>query len=70
MIITEILSRNARLYGDDISLIEINPELQEKHKVTWREYELVEANPLAEFRRELTWREFDEYPGIFLPLNP
>ncbi len=68
MPITEILSRNAGLYGDDISLIEINPELQEKHKVTWREYELVEANPLAEFRRELTWREFDDKANRFANL--
>lgn len=68
MPITEILSRNARLYGDEISLIEINPELQEKHKVTWREYELVEPNPLAQLRRELTWREFDEKANRFANL--
>jgi len=60
MPIMEMLSRNASLYGDDISLIEINPELQEKREVTWREYELIETNPVAEFRREMTWREFDD----------
>lgn len=68
MPITEILSRNANLYGDDISLVEINPELQEKHKVTWREYELVEPNPLAQLRRELTWRDFDDKANRFANL--
>jgi len=68
MPITEILSRNATLYGDDISLIEINPELQEKHETTWRDYELVEPNLMAEFRREITWREFDGKANQFANL--
>lgn len=68
MPITEILSRNANLYGDDISLIEINPELQEKHEIAWHEYELVETNPVAKFRREITWREFDDKANQFANL--
>ena len=60
MPITELLVRNANLYGDEISLVEMNPELQERREVTWREYELIEPIPSAEFRREITWREFDE----------
>lgn len=64
----DILERNAELYGDEISLVEINPELQEKHEVTWREYELIEPNPVAEFRREMTWREFDEKANRFANL--
>lgn len=68
MLITEILSRNAMLYGDDICLIEINPELQEKHVVSWREYELIEPNPAASFRREMTWREFDDKANRFANL--
>lgn len=60
MPISEILSRNASLYSNDISLVEINPELQEKREVTWREYELIEANLVAKYRREITWREFDD----------
>jgi long-chain acyl-CoA synthetase len=65
MPITEILSLNASKYGDDISLVEINPELQEKREVSWREYELIETNPDAEFRREMTWREFDDKANQF-----
>lgn len=68
MLITELLSRNASLCGDDISLIEINPELQEKREITWREYELIETNPVAEFRREMTWREFDDKANRFANL--
>lgn len=68
MPITEILSRNAMLYGDKISLIEINPELQEKHEVSWREYELIETNPAASFRRQMTWREFDDKANRFANL--
>lgn len=68
MPITEILARNASLYGDDVSLVEINPELQEKHEITWREYELVETKPLAQFRREITWREFDNRANQFANL--
>ena len=60
MLITEILSRNAISYGNDISLTEINPELQEEHEISWREYELIETNPVSHFRREMTWREFDD----------
>lgn len=68
MLITEILSRNAVLYGDDISLVEINPELQEKHVVSWREYELIEPSPASSFRREMTWREFDDKANRFANL--
>lgn len=60
MPITDFLVRNANLYGDEISLIEMNPELQERREVTWREYELIEPIPSAEFRREITWKEFDK----------
>jgi long-chain acyl-CoA synthetase len=60
MPITEILSRNADLFGSENCLTEINLDLQESHHVTWREYELIENNPAGEYRREMTWRVFDE----------
>ncbi|MGI6712275.1 MAG: AMP-binding protein [Bacillota bacterium] len=68
MPITEILSRNASLYGDEISLIEINPELREKREISWREYELIEPNPAAQIRREITWCEFDDKANQFANL--
>ncbi len=60
MPITDILKRNAKLYGSELCLTEINMDLQEKHHVTWLEYELIENSPAGEYRREMTWRVFDE----------
>ncbi len=60
MPITEILARNAAIYGQEICLTEINLDLQENHNVIWREYDLIENNPAGEYRREMTWRVFDE----------
>ena len=60
MNITEILSRNAKSYGTETCLTEINLDLQESHNVTWREYELIENNSAGEYRREMTWQVFDE----------
>ena len=44
MPITDYLERNAREYGNDVALVEINPDVQETRRVTWREYELIESN--------------------------
>ena len=60
MQITQILSRNAKNYGNETCLTEINLDLQEKHNVIWLEYDLIENNPAGEYRREMTWRVFDE----------
>ena len=60
MPITELLSKNAELYGEEKCLTEINLDLQERHHVIWREYELIENNPAGEYRREMSWRVFDE----------
>lgn len=60
MPITEILERNAREFGNDVCLVEINPDVQEKRRVTWRDYDLVEATSMTRYRREITWSVFDE----------
>ena len=60
MPITELLSRNSVLYGQEKCLGEINLDLQNSHNVIWREYELIENNPAGEYRRDMTWRVFDE----------
>ena len=60
MPITEILEKNARKYGSEIALVEINPEVREERRVTWKEYELIERGASEEFRREITWSVFDE----------
>ena len=60
MPITEILKQNARKYGPEIALVEINPEVREDRRVTWKEYELIERGASEEFRREITWTVFNE----------
>ena len=37
MPITEFLERNARLYGSEVSLVEINPSEARDKAATWRE---------------------------------
>jgi len=39
MLITEILERNARMYGDEIALIERDPEKGIRKTMTWREFD-------------------------------
>lgn len=46
MIITEILRRNARMYGDEIALIEREPALHTRREITWREFDR-QADALA-----------------------
>lgn len=65
MPITELLERNAELYGNDIALVEVNPEITETRRVTWREYELIEPNPECCYRREITWKVFNEKANRF-----
>ncbi len=65
MPITEILEQNCRKFGEDICLVEINPEIQETKRVTWKEYELIETNPTSHYRREITWNVFNEKANRF-----
>lgn len=68
MPITDILERNCKLYGDDICLVEINPEIKETRRVTWKEYELIEPSPVSNYRREITWNVFNEKANRFANL--
>ena len=65
MPITELLERNADLYGNDVALVEVNPEITERRRITWKEYELIEPNPECTYRREITWKVFDEKANRF-----
>ena len=60
MPITDLLERNSKLYGEEIALVEINPEIQEEQRVTWKEYELIQPTSSVPYRREITWSVFDE----------
>jgi len=69
MVITDYLERNARLYGAEISLVEINPSEERDNAVTWRDFNLIEnANPDAPYRREMSWKDFDRRANRFANL--
>ena len=60
MPITDFLERNAKIYPNDVALVEINPERQPDKDLTWREYNLIETSAESDkYRREITWRDFD-----------
>ncbi len=46
MIITEILARNARMYGSEIALVEREPEKNTRRAITWKEFDEM-ANKVA-----------------------
>ncbi len=60
MPIIDYLRHNAKAYGDEVALVEINPEVQEPLRLTWRDYDLVQTTKTKAYRREITWRVFDE----------
>ena len=60
MPITDLLERNAREFCHETALVEINPEVKELRRVTWKEYELIQPAATAPYRREITWSVFDE----------
>ena len=60
MPITDFLERNAKIYPNDVAIVEVNPEKQPAKHITWREYNLIDTDAEGDkYRREITWREFD-----------
>ena len=69
MIITDLLERNARLYGQETSLVEINPSEERDRAETWWEFNLIEsAAQDAPYRREMSWKDFDRKANRFANL--
>ena len=69
MVITELLERNARLYGEETALVEINPSEERDRAKTWREFSLIEnTRPDLPYRREITWGQFDKKANRFANL--
>ena len=60
MPVTDYLERNRKLYGNEVALVEVNPEQKETKRVTWKEFSLIQATSDEPYRREITWRVFDE----------
>ena len=68
MPLTDILEKNCRLYGDDVCLVEINPEIPETTPLTRKEIELIEPVRAPYYRREITWNVFNEKANRFANL--
>ena len=68
MIITDLLERNAKDFGNEVALVEIAPNMMESAKVTWKEYALIQPNPAEAGRQEITWSEFDKKANRFANL--
>ena len=68
MPITDILEQNCRLYGNDVCLVEINPEQKDSQRRTWREYDLMQPTEAPYYRREITWNIFNEKSNRFANL--
>ena len=69
VLLTDYLERNARLYGLETALVEINPSEERDQATTWRDMNLIEsANPDAPYRREMSWAEFDRRANKFANL--
>ena len=68
--ITEILARNAQLYGSDVCLVELSPEEDDdKRRITWKDFDLVEPPRAGQgARRSTTWQKFDELANRFANL--
>lgn len=69
MVITEFLEKNARLYGQETSLVEINPSEERDKATTWWDFNLIEsAASDAPYRRELSWKDFEAKANRFANL--
>ena len=65
MPITDILTKNADFYPNDVSLVEINPKLEDNKIMTWREFALMQSTSKESFRHEITWGEFQKLSNRF-----
>ncbi len=65
MPVMEYLERNAKLYPDEVALVELNPDEQDNRRTTWKEYELIESDRFTPYRREITWSVFNEKANRF-----
>ncbi len=60
MPITDMLEKNARLYGREVALVELNPQMKETRRITWKDYSLIQQTEDRPYRHQITWNVFDE----------
>ena len=65
MPVTDFLDRNARMYPNEVALVELNPDEPDTRRTTWKEYELIQPDRFEPYRREITWSVFNEKANRF-----
>ena len=65
MPVIDFLERNVKLYGNETALVELNPEIKETRRMTWKEYALIQPTTDEPYRREITWNVFNEKANRF-----
>ena len=55
-----MLEKNARLYGREVALVELNPAMKETRRITWKDYSLIQQTDDRPYRHQITWNVFDE----------
>ena len=69
MPITDVLTKNATEFPNDVALVEIIPSDEGvKSRVTWKDYSLIERGTVDSLRSEMTWKEFDQKANRFANL--
>lgn len=69
MVIMDFLEKNARLYSQEVALVEINPSEERDRAHTWRDFSLIEnTRSDLPYRREITWGQFDREANCFANL--
>lgn len=68
MPITQLLEENARKYGNNVCLVEVNPQVKETRRMLWKDYDLIQPTSSFWYRREITWHVFDEKANRFAQL--
>ena len=65
MPVIEYLERNAKLYPDEIALVELNPDERDNRRMTWKEFDLIEPERFKPYRRQISWSVFNEKANRF-----
>lgn len=65
MPVTDFLDRNARMYPNEVALVELNPDEPDTRRTTWKEYDLIQPDRFEPYRREITWSVFNEKANRF-----
>ncbi len=68
MPITELLEQNAEKYGEEVCIVEVNPQIKENRRMLWKDYDLIQPTSSLQYRREITWGVFNEKANRFAQL--